>query len=640
MNQAIGYGALSVAFLASLSGCSIGAYALIRSNFGLLSLVRQWIWLTFGGTALAFVIMEVALFQRDYSLDYVRQVGSSSTPLLYNFAAIWSSLEGSLLLWALVLAGFVLAVGRKFKQRQTDELFGWALVVMFAVTAFFLALLLGPANPFSGGAIPDGFTDGPGPNPLLQNHILVAFHPPLLYLGYVGFTVPFAFAIASLVTGRLGEGWLLQTRRWTVLSWSFLTLGIILGAWWSYEVLGWGGFWAWDPVENASILPWLTGTAYLHSVMIQERKAMLRVWNLSLICATFALTIFGTFLTRSGVFESVHAFSESNIGPWLLSLFAVVSLGSVVLIGLRGGLLAEAKPITSAVSREAAFLVNNLVFGALAFVIIVGTTFPLLAELLDGTQLTIARPYFDTMTRPLGLLILFLMAAAPVIPWGAEAVESYQKRLAFPAVVGLLCLVSAVVLGGNGIWPLITFALAGFAGGSALRMLFLSVRRSGWSGVTGRKNGGMVVHLGVVLLAFGLAAAESYRVDQLGRLSLGETLEVAGTELTYLGSGNRSDERIDQTFVNISINNGDIYAPAITRYRAQGMVVPTPSVKSGLFRDIYLVVDEVPEQTNGPIRLRAIIRPMVIWIWIGGLLMAVGSLLAVFRNDRNASKEL
>mgnify|MGYP002682116518 CR=1 FL=1 len=276
--------------------------------------------------------------------------GSSRTPALYNVATLWSALEGSIILWALVLSGYLVAVLRKFRDRLTDPLVGWALVTMFLTAAFFFALMVGPADPFRSFDPPLGF-DGPGPNPLLQNHILMAFHPPMLYLGYVGFTVPFAFAIAALATGRLGEGWLVETRRWTLFAWAFLSVGIILGAWWSYEVLGWGGVWGWDPVENASLLPWLTGTAYIHSVMVQERRGMLRVWNLSLLVATFSLTILGTFLTRSGVINSVHAFSDGEIGPYLLGAFGVIVAVSLALIAWRGDQLRSPGAIDSAVSR-------------------------------------------------------------------------------------------------------------------------------------------------------------------------------------------------------------------------------------------------------------------------------------------------
>ncbi len=323
------------------------------------------------------------------------------------------------------------------------------------------------------GATP---TDGPGPDPLLQNHVLVAFHPPLLYLGLVGFTVPFAFACASLITGRVGEGWLIETRRWTLFAWGFLTGGVILGAWWSYQVLGWGGYWAWDPVENAAFLPWITATAFLHSVMVQERRGMLRVWNLSLVIATFSLTILATFLTRSGVLESVHSFNNTGIGPALLAFFGVVAAAGVGLLAWRGDRLRSPGAIDSPVSREGAFLANNLLFGAFALVVLLGTVFPLIAQAVNGEQITVGAPYFNRMTMPIVVCLLFLMAVAPVLPWRKASAELLRRRLFWPGVAAVVVLTGCVAFGVRGLNPLLAFGLGAFAGASALRQLVLAVR--------------------------------------------------------------------------------------------------------------------------------------------------------------------
>ncbi len=633
MNAILGFGFVVLGFTASVFGAAGGAYALLTGRLRLLPTIRQWVWLVVVGAVGAFTVMEVALFQRDYTLAYVSKVGSETTPALFNFAALWSSLEGSILLWAFVLAGYLAAMAIKFRSRQDDPLFGWALVVMLVVTGFFFALMIGPANPFLTVEVPPGFT-GPGPNPLLQNHLLMAFHPPALYLGYVGFTVPFAFAVAALITGRVGEGWLVETRRWTVAAWGFLTFGIVLGAWWSYEVLGWGGYWAWDPVENASLLPWLTGTAYLHSVMVQERRGMLRVWNLSLLCATFCLTILGTFLTRSGVVDSVHAFADGAVGPWLLVFFGTVSAVSIGLIAWRGDELRAPGTIDHPVSREASFLANNLVFGALAFVVLLGTVYPLLAEAYDDTRLTIGRPYFDSLGRPIGLMLLFLMATAPLLPWRKASTEVLSKRLFWPAVAAVTAMAVAVVLGGRGFWPVLTFGLGGFAGGSAARMIVLAVRRQGWRGVVGRTNGGMIVHFGVVLLAVGLAASESYKSDRTVLLAVGESATIEGHEFTYLEAGLDIDERQTRTYATIEIDGEDVRQPAVTNFTLAGGVVPTPSVRSDFREDIFLVLDELPSRDDDSIRLRVVIRPMVSWIWAGGILMAIGTALAIVPGER------
>ncbi len=639
MNPLLGLGFAVLGLSASVLGALAGTYALATNQPRLMRTVQQWAWLVLLAGIGTFVVMEVALFQRDYSVSFVQQVGSSTTPALFNFAALWSALEGSIILWAFILSGYLAAVMVKFRDRLTDPLFGWALVVMLAVCAFFFALMVGPANPFIPTEVPEGF-EGPGPNPLLQNHILVAFHPPMLYLGYVGFVVPFAFAIAALITGRVGEGWLLATRRWTVVAWGFLTAGIILGAWWSYEVLGWGGYWAWDPVENASLLPWLTGTAYLHSVMVQERRGMLRVWNLSLLCSTFSLTILGTFLTRSGVVESVHAFSEGSVGPWLLAFFAVLSLGTIGLIGWRGDELRSPGAIDSARSREAAFLANNVVFGALAFVVLLGTVFPLLAEAYDDTRLTIGRPYFDSMGRPIAFVMLFLMAAAPVLPWRKASTELLSTRLFWPAAAGVGCMALAVALGGRGLYPMITFGLGGFAAGAALRQVVLATRRQGWRGLVGRTNGGMIVHIGVVLIAVGVASSEAYKTDRSITLLPGQSVTVADHEFTYLDFAGDETSRRVKVWANVQIDGGDVYTPAQTRYTFAGMVVPTPSVRPGFTEDLFLVLDKAPEgDVSGPIQLRIVVRPLISWLWVGGGLMAFGSLLAVFPGKRRRGTE-
>ncbi len=637
MNATVGFAFVILGLSASVLGAGGGAYALVTGQPKLLRTVRQWAWLVVAAAVGAFAVMEVALFQRDYSLSYVQKVGSSHTPPLFNVAALWSSLEGSILLWALVLGGYLAAVLVKFRRRAADPLVGWALVVMLAVTAFFYALMTGPANPFTTADVPVGF-DGPGPNPLLQNHILMAFHPPMLYLGYVGFTVPFAFALAALITGRLGEGWLLETRRWTVAAWGFLTFGIVLGAWWSYEVLGWGGYWAWDAVENASLLPWLTGTAFIHSVIVQERRGMLRVWNLSLLCATFSLTILGTFLTRSGVVESVHAFTEGAVGPWLLTFFGLVAATSIGLIAWRGDALRSTGAIDNPVSREASFLVNNLLFGALAFVILLGTVFPLIAETWNGSRLTIGPPYFNSMGRPLGLALLFLMAAAPLLPWRKASTELLSTRLFWPAVAGVGAMAIALVVGARGTAAVAAFGLGAFAGASALRQVVLACRRSGWRGVVGRTNGGMIVHLGVVLVAVAMAASSSYRSDRTFSMKVGETVNFEGHQLTYVEPGADINERRVRTFAQIQLDGGKTYAPAMTSFRQSGQVVPTPSVRTGLTEDVFLVLDQVPSRADDSIRLRVVIRPLVGWLWVGGGVMALGTALALVPSSRRPIK--
>jgi cytochrome c-type biogenesis protein CcmF len=635
MNASLGIAGIVLGLAASLGGVVTLGVGLHRGRPQLLAVGRTYAWMTFLGAVLAFAAMERALITRDFTLEYVRQVGSHRTPALYNFAALWSALEGSILLWVLVLTGFVTLVAWHFRDRLGDPLVGWALLTMMVVSLFFFSLLLAPANPFHRSAVPLGFTDGTGPNPLLQNHILMAFHPPILYLGYVGFTVPFAFAVAALVTGRLGEGWLLETRRWTLIAWGCLTTGILLGAWWSYAVLGWGGYWAWDPVENASLLPWLTGTAYLHSVMVQERRGMLRVWNLSLLCATFSLTILGTFLTRSGVLDSVHAFTESQIGPWILSFFGLTVVTTLGLIGWRGDKLRSPGRIDSPVSREGAFLANNVLFAAFAFVVLLGTVFPLVVEALNDDQLSIGRPYFDRMTMPLGLALLFMMAVAPVLPWRKASGELLSQRLFWPAWAGAGALVLAVAVGARGLAPLVAFGLGGFAAGAAVRQVVLATRRQGWRGLVGRANGGMIVHLGVVMIAVAFAASSGFETETELTLDPGDRASVAGHEIEYQGMREVEESNKSSTRAQVLVD-GDLHEPALSRFPGGSQQIGTPSIESGPTQDVYLALLQIPDSgdTAGTVVLRVIVQPLVVWLWIGGAVMALGTALAVFPGRR------
>jgi cytochrome c-type biogenesis protein CcmF len=580
---------------------------------------------------LAVVMMQRALITRDFSLAYLQQVGSHTTPMLYNIAAMWSALEGSILLWVVILAGYTAAVGWRFRRRADDPLVGWALAVMFVVLAFFALLSFGPADPFA-SAIP--IPDGPGPNPLLQNHVLVLFHPPILYLGYVGFTVPFAFAIAALVTGRVGEGWLMETRRWALFAWGLLTIGILLGGWWSYEVLGWSGVWAWDPVENASFLPWLTGTAYIHSVLVQERRGMLRVWNLSLLVATFALTILGTFLTRSGVLSSVHAFGDGPVGAYLLTFFGIVVAVSLALIGWRGDRLRAPGAIDSPLSREGAFLANNVLFTVFAFVVLLGTVFPLLVEALQDRRTVVGAPYFDRLSTPIGLALLFLMAVAPVLPWRKASAELLRDRLFWPAWCGVAALALAVALGAGGLAPLVAFTLAGWAAGSALRQVVLATRRQGWRGLVGRANGGMIVHLGVILVAVALVASNSYTRSATLALEVGEEQEWGGHTFQLEGVRETVDERTQVVVADVRLDGDRVYRPATTKYLRIGQDIGTPSVRTGATKDVYLTLERGAEPGATTATVRVFVKPMILWLWIGGAIMALGTLLAAFPSAR------
>ncbi len=633
LDSAVGRAAVIVSLAAAL----LGALSLLRGlrsgRDDLLAAGARYVWLVLLGAVVATGALQHALISHDWRLVYVDQNDSLQTPLLYRITAMWSALQGSILLWALVLSGYLVAVAVRFRSRVTDPIVAWASSIGYLVAAFFFAIMATVADPFVTTRFPA--TNGPGPDPLLQDRILVAFHPPMLYLGMIGFTVPFCFAAASLITGRLGEGWMVETRRWTLFAWGCLTAGLILGGWWSYEVLGWGGYWAWDPVENLALLPWLTSTAYLHSVMVQERRGMLRVWNLSLILSTFLLTILETTLTRSGVLASVHSFSNSDLGPELLAFFGVVAAVSVGLIAWRGDQLRSPGSIDSPLSREGAFLANNLLFGAFAVVVLVGTIFPLVVEAVNGTQVTVGGPYFNTMTLPIVICLLFLMAVAPVLPWRKASVELLRHRLTWPALAAVATLVACVAGGLRGLLPLMAFTLGAFAGGSALRQLVLATSRNGWRGLVGRSNGGMIVHLGVVIIAIAFAASHSFEHQTQVSLRPGRSTVYQAQKITYLGMQHDRGPNYHGVAADVVVD-GRLMRPAINDYPASGEAVQTPAIHSTPLHDVYLTLATTP--TGGsPVTIGVIVEPLVVWVWVGGLVMIIGALLSVVPAGRRRS---
>ena len=649
MNAALGHTGVLLGFLAAVVGVVVLGVGLAKGRASALRNGRIYAPFVLLGGVLAVAAMQRALITHDFSIAYVADNNARGTPLLYSITEMWSALAGSILLWGIILGGYATAMVWRFRHRATDPLVAWATLVVYAVAAFFFGLMLRPTDPFQHvvGAIPN---NGPGPNSLLQDNPLVAFHPPMLYLGFVGFTLPFAFAIASLVTGRLDDDWQSETRRWTLFAWTFLTVGILFGAWWSYQVLGWGGFWGWDPVENASLLPWLVGTAYLHSVMVQQRRGLLRIWNLTLVIATFSLTILGTFLTRSGVIQSVHSFSNSTIGPLLLGFFGLVLVVGVGLIAWRGDRLRSPGGIDSPLSREGAFLANNLLFVAFAFVVLLGTVFPLLYEALNsGAQVTVGAPYFNRVAIPIGLGLLFLMAVAPALPWRKTTMEVMRGRLAIPATIGVLVIVACVLGGIHGLEPLVAFGLGAFAAASAGRALVLSVRLSyrgarasgapptraalaGWRGLVGRANGGMVVHLGVVVIAVGIAAATAFGQRGEVRLAPGQTTSFGGHTIEFVGTRSVTTPSHSALEAVLRVDGGGTFKPAISSF-GSGTNVGTPSIDSSWRDDVYLTIDGIPP-TGTMWRFGVVVEPLVAWIWTGGLLLVVGSVLSAVPGRR------
>lgn len=603
--------------------------------------------LALGGIAVAIAVMEFALVTHNFSLEYVAENNATFTPLLYSITGLWSALEGSLLLWALLLAAVTLGVLVYYRREARDEVVGWASAVLFGVGAFFTFLMMGPADPFLHN--PSVVLQGAGPNALLQDNPLVAMHPPLLYAGFVGFTVPFAFAIAMLITGRVQERWPLEQRRWTIIAWGALSVGIILGAWWSYQVLGWGGFWGWDPVENAALLPWLTATAYIHSVIVQDRRGLFRVWNLSLAIATFSLTVLGTFFTRSGVLQSVHSFSSSTLGPLLIGFFAFTVVLGISLLAWRGDRLRSAVGVDQVFSREGLFVVNNVLFVGFAIVVLLGTVFPLFYEALNGGQVTVGTPYFASIAAPLSVLLLALMAVAPMVSWRSANAVVLWNRLRVSAWASLGVVVALVAFGVRRPPELAACFLATFAAGAALRTLRTNVvaarRRSSWiAALRSPSTGGMVVHLGIVVLAVGIVTSTSYAQRYEVTLAEGQSSVVDGQYVSFAGFHQVKDALETATQLVVSVDHHQL-RPAITTYNGRaGQTVGTPAIDSNLLRDVYVTFDAIggngatsgaQVQSNvpaGSVVLGVTVEPLLAWLWIGGLVVGVGSALSFLRR--------
>ena len=644
----LGRVALYIALVGALGG-AVHQLIVLRSRRR--SYAMRWALLSLSGVVGAVGVMQYALITHDFSLAYVAENNATFTPLLYSITGMWSALEGSLLLWALLLAAMIVGVVRFYRTRSDDEVVAWANVVLFGVSAFFVALMCGPADPFLHN--PAALLQGAGPNALLQDNPLVAIHPPLLYAGFVGFTVPFAFAVAMLITGQVHDRWPLEQRRWTVLAWGVLSVGIVLGAWWSYQVLGWGGFWGWDPVENAALLPWLTATAYIHSVIVQDRRGLFRVWNLSLAIATFSLTILGTFFTRSGVLQSVHAFSSSTLGPILIGFFlATVALG-VGLLAWRGDRLRSAVGVDHPLSREGLFIANNVLFVGFAVVVLLGTVFPLLYEAVNGGQVTVGTPYFASVAVPMSIAVLVLMSLAPLVGWRTLDVHVLWSRLRLSAWAALLVVSLLVVVGVRRPMVLFAYLLASAAAGAAIRTLrgaFVTQRRRGqpwWNALRGPSAGGMVVHLGVVVMALSIVTSTSYTSRSEVTLATGQSTVVAGQLVTFHGFASVHDALESATQLRVDVNHHAL-RPAVTTYHGRaGQSVGTPAIDSNLARDVYLTFDAVGGKgatsgaqvqgalPAGSVVIGVTVEPLLSWLWIGGLMLGVGSALSFVRRRHN-----
>src|SRR5687767_5760727 len=454
----VGYGALIVAFGLSLWGSSAAALGASRGRPALIASAQHAALGVFVLITGALLLLVYAFLTFDFSVKYVASNTNLGTPFYYRITAVWGALEGSIILWSWMVSLFTLLVILRHRENARD-LYPWALAVMLGVVAFFALVMTVPAPPFERlSPIP---ANGRGLNPLLEDTGMIT-HPVCLYLGFTGFTVPFAFAMAALATGRVSDAWIATTRRWTIIAWYFLSLGLLIGGWWSYHVLGWGGYWAWDPVENAAFMPWLTGTAFLHSVMIQERRRMLKLWNISLVILTFSLTLFGTFLTRSGVIASVHAFTQGTIGIFFLGFLTLVVVFSLTLLVMRWDRLRAQGSLDSVISRESTFLLNNVLLVAAAFTVFFGTVFPLVSEAVRGVKVSVGAPFFNQVNIPLFLSLIFLMGVGPLIAWRRASVDNLKRNFLVPVIVGVVAASVCFALGVRSALAVLTFAVTMF----------------------------------------------------------------------------------------------------------------------------------------------------------------------------------
>ena len=626
----------------SFAGGQMGREDLVASG-------RRGLYATAAMIVLASIGLWTALLTHDFSLKYVASNTSANMPKIYIFAAFWGGQAGSMLFWALILALYsALAIwGVREKGR---ELAPWACGTLAMILLFFIATTCFKANPFDRlSFVP---ADGRGMNPQLQNPGM-AVHPPTLYLGYVATAIPFAFAIAALISRKLDAEWLSIVRRWSLISWFFLTIGITLGMWWAYVELGWSGYWAWDPVENASFLPWLTGTAFLHSIMIQEKRGMLRKWNVVLVVTTFLLAIFGTFLTRSGLVESVHTFAQSPVGTWFATFFIGSTGATIYFVYTRLKDLEAKAELESMVSREAAFLYNNLVLVGIAFSVLWGTLFPVISEWVRGTKITVGPPFFNTVNVPLGLLLLALTGIGPLIAWRKASTSNLRRQFVAPVMIGCITGLTLAVLGMRNFHALVAYTLCGFVSGTILQEFYKGIRARHdmhdesipratirLIARNRRRYGGYIVHAGIVIL-FSAFAGLAFKKDHDVQLKGGESRELVdplGHRWRFVSQGTSTSETLNRFVTSVGLEvwrdgvpQGIVSSEKRQHFDSNKQPQFEPSTEVGIRTssalDLYVVLAGVRDETA---ELRISFNPLVVWVWIGGLVMAIGGLIVMW----------
>ncbi len=647
--------ALVLAFVCAVYAFGGGIAAIVTRHPLLIKSARQAGIATCCLIFLATLSLEYLFFSDNFSIAYVVSHSNRDLSTFYKIAALWSGQEGSLLFWSFLLSVYVISVLIAYRNKN-GELMPYVGVVMAGVQIFFLTLNNFVASPFKALASPgaDGVmnyvarTDGNGLTPLLQYPEMV-IHPPNLYSGYTGFTIPFAFALGALLARYPGEKWIHLTRKWTMIAWMFQSMGILLGAHWAYAVLGWGGYWGWDPVENASFLPWLTGTAFLHSVMMQEKRGMMKVWNVWLVFITFLLCILGTFLTRSGVVSSVHAFAQSSIGTWFVAFLSVIILVCLGAYLKNRDYLKSENQLDSIVSRESSFLFNNLILLVSCIAILSGTLFPVFSEWITGDRISVGAPFFNKVNIPTGLLLLFLTGVGPLLAWRKTSTESLKRNFGWPLAIGVVAGVLALVFGFRQVYSWVCLILCVFVASTVLLEFYRGAKviraRSGASLVASaveltmrntRRYGGYIVHVGMVFVFIGLAGA-AFNRDIQKDMRQGDTLKIGSYTLVLQGFDTKPEKNYtaQRLLVEVLEDNKPtmMLYPEKRRFSTTEENGTMVAIRSTLQEDLYVVYAGTSPDTQLPV-LHAYLNPLVKWIWFGGVVVVFGTLVALLPNRR------
>src|SRR6266511_3136505 len=633
----LGRAALFVSLGLALYATFVGAWAARTRKRRLADSAANALLAALGSTAVAAAVLLPALVRHDFAFVYVAQHTSTGLPTGYSMSAFWGGQEGSLLLWLLVLTAYA-GAAVLINRRRAPDLVALSVPVLGVVSTFFAFMLVAVSSPFATQTAP---AEGAGLTPSLQNPYMLA-HPPLLYLGYVGLTVPFAFGIGALLARRTDERWIVATRRWTLVAWTALGIGQLLGAHWAYVEVGWGGYYAWDPVENAALMPWLAATAFLHSVMIQEKRGMLKVWNVLLVILAFCLSLFGTFLTRSGVVTSIHSFTESPLVPWFLGFICAVTVASLVLVFVRLPLRRAQTRLESLVSREAAFLYNNLLLVALCLTVLWGVAFPMLSELVRGETRTVGRPYYDFFLRTFGLPLLLLMGIGPLIAWRRASLRSVGRTFLWPFSFAVAVGVGLIALGAGSSLPgLLAYTFSAFVLASIVLEFVRGTRAAGSFTLLVSRNrrryGGYVVHAAVVLFAIGVAGS-AYGSSREAKLRPGESMHVGSYTLVYRSAGTTRVANANETRARVDVVRGGervaTVFPGKNQYFAERQVSNEMAIHTDWLRaeDVDVIADQF--NANGTIYFKALVKPLVNFLWIAGVVFLLGALIALWPDAR------